>query len=126
MTLKECIDRVDSVKPNQYSIEQKVAWLSYIDGIIKNDVIDTHELPDGWEEFEFMAYNPDDLTKGLLIPAPYDELYVAYIKMRIDEENGETARYNNSSAMFNAYMDDLAKAWNRQFVPKYNGKLRIF
>ena len=43
MTLKECIDRVDAVKPNQYGIEQKVAWLSYLDGIIKNDIIDPHD-----------------------------------------------------------------------------------
>ena len=126
MTLKECIDRVDAVKPNQYGIEQKVAWLSYLDGIIKNDLIDTHEMPDGWEEFEFEAYDPDNLTKGLLAPAPYDELYVAYIKMRIDEENGETARYNNSASMFNKYYEDFAKAWNKQFMPKYNGKIKIF
>ena len=29
MTIKECIDLVDNVKPNQYSIEDKVAWLSF-------------------------------------------------------------------------------------------------
>ena len=43
MTIKECIDLVDNVKPNQYSIEDKVSWLSYIDGIIINEVLKTHE-----------------------------------------------------------------------------------
>ena len=47
MTIKECIDLVDNVKPNQYSIEDKVEWLSYLDGTIINDVLKTHEGYDG-------------------------------------------------------------------------------
>ena len=47
MTIKECIDIVDSNKPNTYSIEDKVRWLSFIDEIIINDVLKTHEGYDG-------------------------------------------------------------------------------
>ena len=34
MTIKECIDIVDNLKPNQYSLKEKVMWLSFIDEII--------------------------------------------------------------------------------------------
>ena len=54
MTVKECIDRVNSVKPNQYSIDEKVEWLSYIDRIVINDVLKTHEGYDGkYDEYDY-------------------------------------------------------------------------
>ena len=101
MTIKECIDLVDNVKPNQYSIEDKVQWLSFIDHIVINDVLKTHEgYENEYEEFD--GYSADRLGEKLIVEAPYDNLYLAYLKMKIDEENGETARYNNSSTMFNS------------------------
>lgn len=118
MQIKECINQVDSIKPNQYSIEDKVRWLCYIDRKIVKDVIETHERSENEEEILIPTYTPDDLDVELIAPAPYDELYVAYLKMKIDEENGETARYNNSAIMFNAYMQDLAKYWNKTHRPK--------
>lgn len=116
MTIKECIDRVDSVKPNQYSIEDKVRWLSFLDGIIINEVIKTHEgYENEYEEFE--GYSADELGVKLIAEAPYDVLYEAFLKMKIDEENGETARYNNSATLFNSYMMTYRKYYNRTHRP---------
>ena len=124
MTIKECIDLVDNVKPNQYSIEDKVQWLSFIEGIIINDVIKTHE---GYEnEYEeFAGYSADRLGQKLLVEMPYDNLYVAYLKMKIDEENGETARYNNSSTMFNSYMAAYKKHYNKLHIPLQMNRMNI-
>ena len=116
MTIKECIDIVDSVKPNQYSIENKVEWLSFLDHTIINDVLLTHEGYNG-EYDDFTGYSPDKLTVGLIVPSPYDRIYTAYLKMKIDEENGETSRYNNSAAMYNAYMMDYKRWYNRTHMP---------
>ena len=103
MTIKECIDIVDNAKPNQYGIKEKVMWLSFIDEIIINDVLKTHEGYDGrYDNFE--GYSEDKISVSLIVASPYDRLYTAYLKMRIDGENGETARYNNSAALFNSYM----------------------
>lgn len=116
MTLQECITKVDAVKPNDYSVEEKVAWLSYLDGMIMDEVIKTHEtdeeMPDTWEN-----YDPTFLSRVLLAEDPYSELYVAYIKMKIDEENGETARYNNSAAMYNSLYLRYAKQYNKTHMP---------
>ena len=125
MTIKECIDRVDSVKPNQYSIEDKVRWLSFIDHTIINDVLKTHEGYDQKYD-EFDGYTEDRLSDGLIVEAPYDSLYEAYLKMKIDEENGETARYNNSATMFNSYMTSYKKYYNKHHMPLGEKSMRIF
>lgn len=125
MNIKECIDKVDNLKPNQYSIEDKVGWLSFLDGIIIEEVLKTHEGYDSRYDL-FSGYSPDKLTEKLIADAPYDELYVAYLKMKIDEENGETARYNNSAAMYNAYYTMFKKHYNKTHLPKQGNILKIF
>ena len=116
MTIKECIDAVDNIKPNQYSIREKVQWLSFIDEIIINDVLRTHEGYDGrYDNFE--GYSENKLSESLIVGSPYDRLYTAYLKMKIDEENGETAKYNNSAAMFNAYLMEYRKHYNKTHMP---------
>ena len=116
MTIKECIDIVDNLKPNQYSIKEKVMWLSFIDEIIINEVLKTHEGYDGRYD-EFAGYTEDKLTVPLIVANPYDRLYTAYLKMKIDSENGETARYNNSAALFNSYMMEYRKYYNKTHMP---------
>ena len=116
MTIKECIDIVDSIKPNQYTIKDKVMWLSFIDEIIINEVLKTHEGYDGrYDSFE--GYTEDKISVKLIVPSPYDRLYTAYLKMQIDKENGETARYNNSMVIYNTYMQEYRKHYNKTHMP---------
>lgn len=123
MTIKECIDIVDNNKPNSYSIEDKVQWLSFIDEIIINDVLKTHEGYDGrYDNFE--GYSADKLSVPLIVSSPYDRLYPAYLKMKIDGENGETARYNNSASLFNSYMMEYRKYYNKTHMPLSGNKPR--
>ena len=116
MTIKECIDIVDNLKPNQYSLKEKVMWLSFIDEIIINDVLKTHEGYDGKYD-DFAGYTEDKLTVPLIVESPYDRLYPAYLKMKIDGENGETSRYNNSAALYNSYMMEYRKHYNKTHMP---------
>ena len=125
MTLKECIDLVDAVKPNQYTIEEKVHWLSFLDHTIINDVLKTHEGYDQKYD-EFDGYTADRLSDGLIVEKPYDNLYEAYLKMKIDEENGETARYNNSATMFNSYLTAYKKWYNKNHMPLQDNHIRYF
>ena len=116
MTIKECIDIVDSLKPNQYSVLDKVRWLSFIDKIIINDILKTHEGYDGKYD-NFTEYSADKIAVQLVAESPYDRLYVAFIKMQIDSENGEMARYNNSANSFNTYMTEYRKYYNKTHMP---------
>lgn len=116
MKIKECIDIVDNLKPNQYSLEDKVIWLSFLDQKIINDVLLTHEGYHG-EYDNFTGYSADRTNEELIVPSPYDRLYIAYINMKIDETNGETARYNNSATMFNSYLMEYKKFYHKTHMP---------
>ena len=116
MTIKECIDIVDNIKPNQYTIKDKVMWLSFIEEIIINEVLKTHEGYDGRYD-DFSGYTEVKISVVLIVPSPYDRLYTEYLKMMIDKENGEVARYNNSAASYNTYMMEYKQHYNKTHMP---------
>ena len=121
MTIKECIDIVDGMKPNQYGVEDKTRWLSFLDMMIINDVLKTHEGYDGKYDL-FTGYEVGNLGVKLIADAPYDQMYLEFLKMKIDEENGETARYNNTAKMFNTYLSTYKKWYNKNHLPLQVGK----
>lgn len=124
MTILEAISRVDAVKPNSYSQTEKIAWLSRIDATIKNEIIDTHE---GAENIAFNGYdNETDTSTELLVPAPYDEVYIRYLEMQIDYANNEYGKYNNSMVMYNAAYTAYEKYYNRTHMPVSKGNRFIF
>jgi hypothetical protein len=115
MTLIEAITKIDALKPNTYSQSEKVKWLSMIDGIIKNKIIDTHEGGDG---ISFNGYDENtNLVTELLVPAPYDDIYVRWLETRIDYTNGEYDRYNNGLEVFNEMYDEFNRYYNRTHMP---------
>lgn len=120
MQIKECIDIVDNNYPNQYTVEEKVQWLSFLDGVLINDVIKTHEGYDGKYD-DFSGYYPENLSETLVARAPYDRIYPAYLKMQIDNANGEKGRYNASASIYNAYLDEFKKWYNKTHLPLTNG-----
>ena len=116
MTIIEAINRIDSVKPNGYTQAEKMRWLSTLDGIVKTNIIDTHE---GAEGVSFDGYTEETLlTTKLLVPAPYDEMYLFWLESKIDYWNGELGRYNNSISMYNAAFAEFQRYYNRTHMPK--------
>lgn len=116
MTLLEAINRIDVLKPNGYSQAEKIQWLSTLDGIIKREIIDTHE---GGEGVTFNGYTEEtSLTTELLVPAPYDDVYLRYLEMQIDYANGEYGKYNNSMAMYDTAYSTFQRYYNRTHMPK--------
>ena len=123
MTIMEAINRIDTIKPNTYSQSEKMKWLSTLDGVIKTNIIDTHE---GAEAVVFNGYTEEtNFTTTLLVPAPYDEMYLFWLESRIDYWNGEAGRYNNSISMYNATYSEFEKYYNRTHKPKGN-KFKFF
>lgn len=123
MTILEAINRVDSTKPNSYTQLEKVDWLSTLDGVIKTNIIDTHE---GGEDVVFEGYNADtSLDTELLVPAPYDDIYIRWLEARVDYANGEVKKYNNSLTAYNDAYDLYANYYNRKHMPK-GSKFRYF
>lgn len=120
MTIKECIDRINNLKPNQFSLEEKLAWLFSLEKDLKENVLDAYLLHPDEVEKEMSDFKPEHLGDELLVGKGFEEVYVAYLSMKIDEYNGETGRYNNSAIMFNKYYTDVAKWWNKSHRLKHH------
>lgn len=115
MKLMEAIIAADDLIPNAYGIEEKIRWLSELDGKIKKEIIDTHE---GYDLIPFDGYTTEtDRETQLLADPPYDGMYLDYLQMKIDYYNGETSRYENSSAAFEAAYSDFNRYYNRTARP---------
>lgn len=124
MKIIEAINQLDSLKHNTYSQDDKVRWLSRVDGMVKRHIIDTHE---GADKVTFTGYDEiTDINTELLIPAPYDEAYLRWLEAQIDYANGEYGKYNNSIMMFNASFEDYAKYYARNHMPVSHGRRFIF
>ena len=116
MTIIEAINSSDALKHNTYSQSDKVTWLSRLDWMVKRQIIDTHE---GAEEVAFNGYDTiTPLETELLVPAPYDEVYLRWVEAQIDYHNGEYTKYNNSIDMFNTSYKAFADYYNRTHMPK--------
>ena len=124
MTILEAINRVDSTKPNSYTQVEKVDWLSTLDGVVKSNIIDTHEDD---ENVVFEGYNADTLLDTeLLVPAPYDDIYIRWLEARIDYANNEYNKYNNSATAYNTDFEAYARHYNMNHMPKHTIKRFIF
>lgn len=118
MNIIEAIHGIDAVKPNSYDQQQKIKWLNTLDGIIKKEIIDKHE---GGEEVEFNGYTDEtNPTTELLVPAPYDDIYIRYLEMQIDYANGEYGKYNNSKVVYNNTYLAFCRYYNSTHMPKGN------
>ena len=116
MKIQDIITLVDLKEPNSYTDNEKIKWLSDLDGKIFNEVILTHEH----EDVEFTPYTAK--TDELLIGAPYGEdIYVHYVIARIAAGNAEVARYNQQIAMYNAAYSQWWNKHNSTITPLHRG-----
>lgn len=116
MTIGEAIAKINSIKPNTYKSEEKIYWLSKLDGMITEEIL--HRYCCG-ESATFDGYTPDTaLDTVLLVPSPFDDLYIKWLEAQIDYASGEYSRYNNSITAYNTAFSEYAKNYNRTHMPK--------
>lgn len=124
MTIIEAINKVDALKFNTYSQNDKITWLSKLDLAVKRLILDNHgnnPAP------TFTGYTEDTpLNTVLLVPAPFDEIYLRWMEAQIDYYNGENDRYNNSIMLYNAMFDAYASYYTRHNKPLMGGTRFLF
>ena len=105
MTVRECIEFVDSVKPNAFAPYTKMVWLSQLEGRIASEIF----LMAPAELAQF-AYRDGvvDADKELLVDPPYDDIYVAYLTAKVDSKNGEFNRLSTAAQSFNRLWNEFA------------------
>ena len=137
VNLGEAIRKIDELKHNTYTTGEKIAWLSQLDGNIKSIVIDTHEhqtkeeaiaaliAEDAKEQVEltrmdilFRGYTEEtDPDTVLIVPAPWDVLYLYWLEAQIDYYNGEMDRYNNAAGRFSLAQQEYIDHYHRTHRP---------
>ena len=124
MKIIEAISQLDSLKQNTYSQNDKIQWLSRLDWMVKKHILDAHNGADG---FTFTGYDEStDINTELLVPAPYDEVYLRWLEAQIDYANGEYGKYNNAITMFNTAFEAFAKYYTRNNMPVSHGRRFTF
>lgn len=111
MTINEAIARVDDLRDNTMAPNIKIAWLEMVDQQVYNEIIkgrvgaDAVTLPD---------YSDNDGERVLLVPPPYDMLYVYRLEAEICYKNQEIDRQANALTRYNELMDAFAKQYARE------------
>lgn len=116
MTILQAIEGIDELMHNTYTQEQKVKWLSQLDSMVREQLIDTHENP---PEVIFEGYAPDTpMGTQLLIPEPYDEAYLRWLEAQIHYHNGEYGKYNQALQQHKAVFSAYVNRYNATHMPK--------
>lgn len=116
MTIQEAINRIDELKPGMFTDEQKIAWLSEVDGFVWNDIILTH----AGKEPTLTYHGYDQTTERdtqLLVPAPYDKVYEHYLAARMADKNREMGEYAKEEAAYNAAWQTYTDYYGRIHMP---------
>ena len=115
MTIRDVLTQVDSNLGNTYTQKEKISWLSALDQRVKTLIVDTHE---GGENVAFSGYDETtDQDTALLVPAPFDEMYLRWLEAQIHYRDHEEGRYNNAIDTFNVLWAEFRNYYNRQHMP---------
>jgi len=98
MKIIEAISQVDSLKPNTYSAKQKLLWLSQLEALVKQQVLD---VQGGGDCLPFPGFTEDtDTETQLLMPAPFDAAYLYWLEAQIHYANEDIGLYNSAITLF--------------------------
>lgn len=87
MTIADLIKKVKEEKPNSFTDEKLISFINEVEVEVAEQL-----------RLTGTAYTSLDMSKLLLAPAPYDSLYVSYVKSQIDYSNEEYESYENNQA----------------------------
>ncbi len=122
MTLKEAVARFDALYPNALDIGYKRRLISGFDGRVYSEVLVHFE---GAPQF-FAGYGENaDPDTQLLVEFPFDDIYIKLLCAENDAVGGDTLRYANSAALFNAAWEQYVNYINRTRRRKKGARLRL-
>ena len=114
MTVEECVTIVDEVKPNAFEDDTKVRWLGQLEGRIAAEILML--APCELRAFAFKSMDEDG-DKELLVDAPYDDIYTAYLTAKVDSKNGEYNKLATAAQAFNRIWDEFSAMFANLYDP---------
>lgn len=90
MTLRDLLNKVSEEKPNSFTEDKLISFVNEVEAEVSEEL--------NIENKPVYTDNHTDLDKTLLVSAPYDRLYISYVKAMIDYTNEEYDSYANNQA----------------------------
>lgn len=116
MTLQEVLSTTDELKANMMSTATKIRFISEIEGRVHQEILMKHQHTE--EEETLPVYDDNtDLSTTMLVPAPYDMLYVYWLMSKIDMLNQEPDKEYNNSVRFDKAWNEFSDYWTREHMP---------
>ena len=121
MTINEAINKFLKARPTaQLSQDMMIEALSRLDRLVKLNIIDTHE---GGELVFYEDYNQNtDVDTVLLIPAPYDDIYIDWLDIKNELLVKDYKRYNNACEVYDRKFTEFSAFYNRTHMPLETGR----
>jgi len=97
MTIQKLINKVQEEKPNTFEDEKILSFINEIEADVAEEL-----------KTEKPNYTISDMAVEMLAPAPYDRLYVSYVKAMIDYANEEYPSYQLNAEQHSVDFRDFA------------------
>ena len=99
MTLRDLLNKISDEKPNSFSEAKLISFVNEVEAEVAEEL--------RVEDVPVYEDNHTDLDKVLLVEAPYDRLYVSYVKSQVDYANEEYASYQLNAEQHNQDFTDF-------------------
>ena len=124
MTIRQALDGLAEIQPHSFPEPLLIRWLRQLDKELYENVILTHEGAETAAAPGDPSESPD--SAQLLVPEPYESIYLHYLQSRIDYALAEYSRFNNSNAMYDADRQAFTAWYHRTHMPLAKGVERFF
>lgn len=122
MNITEIITSVDELRPNGYDVNQKTGWLSEIEGMIVDEI---YNMAEG-NDIVFDGYTYElDAEKETLLPNRFTDIYIHYLKAKIELNDDELTQYNKEVMVYQAAYSQFAAWYRRNHMPKQRAKFIV-
>ncbi len=120
MTALKALEIFNNETENDVSDEIKKQWLSELDRKIAS------EINNGRKGLSKTYFLPEDaLTKSLSGIDEFAEIYISYLRMKMNYMLGEIERYNNSAAIFNRLYYELSSFVSRNYQYEIKNSIKV-
>ncbi len=115
MTLGECVQRSDALRPNACTEQEKARWVLELEEELERDFFARYE---GWQAPE----QAPGRTSTLLASGPFEALYVFRVLARLELADQVWDSYNVYNALANQLLSEFKKVWHRTHALKTAGR----
>lgn len=110
MTVGECINLADAVRPNSISLATKTELLNTLEQDLKEGLFDMYN-----SQICINPYSEANINVQLNLAETH--MYITYLVSQYDNILADFDRYNNSATMFNTYLDNFKRKFTRNSKP---------